>query len=409
MADIVAESTSLTHVQAAVDSASSGDSVLIPNGTATWGSPLSTAGKQLIIRAQNYTPVSKPTISTVRNVVITCNGATLGDHLIDMTSGDTFHCGVGGIEFRPNTLGEQGGSSSIYGYVHFSGSGTKPPLVFDCHMVGNERQNVTAGNAAFLSIDSLGAVVWNSFFDGTQVDDGLAGGGGDGMSGVGVHVTSPRTWASASTMGALDTGGLVNVYFEDCNFDWFGQLDIDDNGRLVCRNSNQRGIGWQTHGFTSAFGGRHFEQYDCTLVNDVTNRNHRRWFWLRAGTALFTENAVSDENTGFGSLTLLTIGDNTSPSGSYPVERGPGRGHNGSSHVSDPIYIWSNTGGAASSWGVDPVWDSHVDLDRDIFVDSGAKPSYSKFEYPHPLRADSPSTNNITFSGTGTFTSLTVG
>lgn len=414
MADIVADSASNTDVQSAVTSASSGDRVLIPNGTATWTTPIDFGGKQIFLEAQNITPVSKPTISTVRNVRITYNGSTTGDHLIDMTSGNTFHCGVAGIEFIPNTLGDQGGSSNIYGAVHFSGSGTKPPLCWDCHFVGNNRQNVTAGNAAFLSIDSLGGVIWNCFFDGTQVDAGLGGGGGDGMGGAGVHLSSPRAWTTASTMGTLDTDGLVNVYFEDCNFDWFGQLDIDDNGRCVCRYSDLNGIGWQTHGFTSATGGRHFEGYDCNLTNSRANRNHRRHFWLRAGTCLYTDCAVSDESQGFGSLILLSYGDNVDPSGPYQVNRAPGGGHNGSAYVSDPVHLWSNTGGANTDWGLggNAAWEDQFQLDRDIFVSAdatAAKGGYSKFTYPHPLRSDQEPTGNINFSGTLTVGTLTVG
>lgn len=412
MAEIEASSASNSHVQTAVTAASSGDTVLIPDGSATWTTPIDFAGKQIILRAGNITNVAQPDGSTVRKVRITYNGSSTGDHLIDMTSGNTYHCGVGGIEFIPNTLGDQGGSSSIYGAVHFAGSGTKPPLLWDCHFVGNNRQNVTAGNAAFLSVDSIGGVIWNSFFDGTQVDDGLGGGGGDGMGGAGVHLSSSRSWTSASTMGTADTDGLVNVYFEDCLFDWFGQLDVDDNGRVVARNSTHNGIGWQTHGFTSAVGGRHFECYDCDLLNTRANRNHRRHFWLRAGTCLFTDNVAANDNTGYGSLILLSYGDNVDPSGSYPVDRGPGRGHNGSAHVGDPVHIWGNTGGANTAWGLggNAAWSSHFVEDRDIFVsanDDDVKAGWAKYEYPHPLRTQI-SGGGGGGSGTATATALTI-
>lgn len=385
MSVIVAASASLANVQTAVDSAVSGDQVHIPNGSATWASPLAIGGKRIIIRAQNYTPTAQPTTSTVRHVTITYSGTT--GFAMDFATGNDFHCGVGGIKFLPPVAGEQTGASGIWGYVHFSGSGSKLPLLFDCHIVGNERQNVTAGEAAFLSWDSLGGICWNTLFDGSQVPDGLAGGGGDGMSGAGIHLSSPRAWATASTMGMLDSGGLVNVYVEDCHLLVWGQADGDDNTRLVVRHSTMNGCSWQTHGFTSAFGGRHVEIYDCDMLNSIDNRNHTRHAWLRAGTFLFTDCFASDQNAGFGAPSLLDIGDNTSPPGSYPVERGPGRGHNGSAHVADPIYLWSNTGGAATDWSVDAAWDSHVDLNRDIFVESGAKPDYSKFTYPHPLRS----------------------
>lgn len=391
-ANIMASSASRDAVQAAVNAAVDGDTVLIPNGSATWTSGIKTT-KQIIIRAQNYTPTARPTTSTTRNVVITYSGTT--GPAFDMTSGNNFHCGVGGIKFLPPVAGDQGGQSSgIWGYVRFSGAGSKPPLLFDCHFVGNERQSVSAGEAAFLSIDSQGAVVWNTLFDGSQVPPGNAGGGGDGMSGAGIHISSPRAWTTASTMGTLDTNGTINVYFEDCHLLIWGQADVDDDGRLVVRESTMNGTSWQTHGFTSSTGGRHVELYDCDFINTVNNRNFNRYFWLRAGTVLFADNNASNQNTGYGTPRLLDIGDNTNPSGSYPIPRAPGRGY-WTSHVADPIYLWNNTGGAGSSWGVQSAWQSQVQQGRDIFVNSGAKPgvagsggtAWAKYKYPHPARA----------------------
>lgn len=390
-ATIQAASASFSDVQTAVTSSASGDTVTIPNGSADWGSSLlNTGGKQIIIRALNYTATSRPTNNVTRNVVITWNGSGAGDQMINFVTGNTHYCGIGGIEIRPNTLGEQGGAG-IWGYINFSGSGTKPGVVFDCHIVGNERQNVSANEAAFITCSGLGCVVKNTFFDGTQTTV-TAGHGGGGLSGAGIQIKNSQSWTTASTMGTADTDGNINVYFEDCFFDWFGQLDGDERSRVVCRQSTLRGISWQNHGFTSGTPGRHFEQYDTLCLNDRTDRNFRRWFWLRGGTCLFTDNALNDDNSGYGSVTGISYGDNSVPSGSYPVDMGPGRGHNGTSHVSDPVYMWGNTGGAAIAWGLggDSGWTSHFVEDRDIFVsanDDDAKPSYTKYTYPHPVWA----------------------
>ena len=372
-ANIMASSASRDAVQAAVNAAVDGDTVLIPNGSATWTSGIKTT-KQIIIRAQNYTPTARPTTSTTRNVVITYSGTT--GPAFDMTSGNNFHCGVGGIKFLPPVAGDQGGQSSgIWGYVRFSGAGSKPPLLFDCHFVGNERQSVSAGEAAFLSIDSQGAVVWNTLFDGSQVPPGNAGGGGDGMSGAGIHISSPRAWTTASTMGTLDTNGTINVYFEDCHLLIWGQADVDDDGRLVVRESTMNGTSWQTHGFTSSTGGRHVELYDCDFINTVNNRNFNRYFWLRAGTVLFTDNAVSNQNTGYGTPRATGHRRQHDHLRQVPYRpRAPGRGHNGASHVADPIYLWNNTGGAATRLGCALSYGAaHVDLNRDIFVNSGRR------------------------------------
>jgi hypothetical protein len=389
-ANIMASSASRDAVQAAVNAAADGDTVLIPNGTVTWTTGIVT-DKQIIIRAQNYTPTSRPTTSTVRNVVITYTGTT--SHAFDMTSGNSFHCGVGGIKFLPPVPGAQGNSEGIWGYVHFKGTGSKVPLLFDCHFVGNDRENVTGSQAAFLSIDSQGGVVWNTFFDGSQVPDRTSV-AYKGMGGAGIHLYGwGRPWTTQSTMGTLDVGGNVNVYFEDCNWLLWGQNDADNSSRVVVRKSLLNGTGWLTHGFTSGTPGRHAEMYDNEMINTVNERNFYRYFWVRGGTVILTNNSASNQNTGYGTPTLLNIGDNTNP-GSYPMNEGPGRGY-WTSHVADPIYVWGNTGGAANSWGVESTWQSQVQLNRDIFVNSGAKPGvpgsggtpWAKYQYPHPFRA----------------------
>ena len=381
-AEIVASSASWAHVSSAVGTASDGDTVLIPNGSAIWTNSIVTT-KQIIIRAQNYTPTAQPWTNLTRNVVITATTNTT-NHILRFTSGNSFHCGVGGIQFLPPVADEQSGTG-LFGYVRFSGSGTKPPLLFDCYFVANDRENVTSSEASFISIDSLGAVVWNCLFDGSRVPDGVSV-AVKGMGGAGFHITSPRAWTTASTMGTLDTSGLVNVYVEDCQWFLWGQSDVDDNGRLVTRNSKMNGSSWQTHGFTSSFGGRHVELYDMELVNTIVDRNFRVYFWARGGTFLSTNCSVDDNNTGYGAVRLFSAGDNVNPSGPYPVDRQPGYGHNGSAHVSDPVYLWNNTGDAPYSWSVEANWDSHFDLDRDIFANSGAKSGYTKYTYPHPLR-----------------------
>jgi hypothetical protein len=192
-------------------------------------------------------------------------------------------------------------------------------------------------------------------------------------------------------MGTLDTNGAVNIYFEDVTLKDFGQSpDVDDNGRVVIRHSLLDGVSGLTHGFTSSLGGRHVEYYNNTIQATTNSRNIAgRYFWLRAGTAVFTDNVVNASNQGFGTPILLDIGDNTAPSG-YPQPRQPGWGHNGTAHVSDPIYIWNQSGNAAYTWDISNGWDSNVRLNRDIFVNTGAKPGYAKYPYPHPMRTASP-------------------
>jgi hypothetical protein len=196
-------------------------------------------------------------------------------------------------------------------------------------------------------------------------------------------------------MGAADTNGDINLYLEDSTFfiATYVAPDIDTNGRFVARHNTFDGTTSVTHGFSSEIPGRHVEYYDNDFLNTVDEdhplaigglgRNYNRAFWMRGGTALFTDNFVDDNNSGFGTPSVF---DSTHEGGgTYPVDMQIGWGHNGTSHVSDPVYIWNQTGGSGYAWGTDS--GSYFQLNRDIFVNSGAKSGWSKFTYPHPLRS----------------------
>jgi hypothetical protein len=373
-ATINAASCSLTHVQAAVNASVDGDKVVIPNGSCAWAGGIDTT-KQIRIEAQNYTPTPAGTSgpgAKSRNVTITNNSSTA---LFELTTGNSFSVGLSGIAFLEGT-----GSGA-----HFSinGSGSKVALVNDIYMTVKDRawpaQQPIVWNA-------LGGIAWNLVADGSAASNPT---GGVGTVNGGFLIKSPRTWTTASTMGTLDSNGTVNVYIEDSTFINVSQWpDVDDNGRMVMRHCVLDGTWGLTHGFTSNSGGRHFEYYDNTFKVSHNNRNIAgRYFWIRAGTGVFTNNEVQNASnpSQWGSPVQTDIGDNTNP-GSYPQARQPGYGHNGTTNISDPIRIWNQTGANAYRWGVQNAWVSTVQLNRDIFVNSGARPGYSKYAYPHPLR-----------------------
>lgn len=361
-----AADASQTEVAACVTAASDGDTILIPNGSSTWTTGISTT-KQIIIRAQNYTPTSGG--ATSRNVTITNNSSTI---LFQMQSGNSFHVGLVGIRINEGT--------SVLNHIRFTGSGTKPPLVADMYIEINNRfgNEPDAGAIAWLA---LGGVMWNTRMIGV-------GGGIGGQccpEGASFLINSPRSWTTASTMGSADTGGNVNVYVEDSTWKDFGQSpDLDDNARFVMRYSTLDGVSGLTHGFTSAFGGRHFEYYNNTFTSTTNNRNIAgRYFWARAGHGIFADNVCNNQNQGYGTPTLLdTIVEG---GGTYPKDRQVGWGHNGTAYGIDPIYIQNQTGGCAYSWGTSS--GTFIQADREVYANNGNKPGYTKYTYPHPLRA----------------------
>ena len=394
MTDRIAANATQAAVQTAVNAAVDGDRVLIPDGSATWTSGISTT-KQIIIRAQNYTPTpagctGSPNYTprsgaSSRNVTITNNSASA---LFNFTTGSSYHCGVGGIRF--NDSGNDGAVISA------TGSGSKPLLIFDNYIAYDNRN---WPQEHFLELQNLvGGVMWNCVMAGTLLSPP-----GDGA----FLIKSSRGWTTDSTMGSADTSGIVNFYCEDCTFTNAGICpDIDDNGRYVARYCDYNGSWAETHGFTSLTGGRHWEFYHNRFRQTTAQRNLAgRYFWARAGTGVFTENRVDQQvDPGYyGTNILLDIGDNTTPT-SNPQNRQPGWGWStASGNMHDPMYIWSQTGAQAYTWSVESAWTANIVEGSEIIVNAGAKPGYAQYTYPHPLRSvveggASPPTGTITLS-----------
>ena len=185
-ATVSAASVLRNDVQAAVDSAQNGDTVLIPNGSATWTAGIDTT-KQITIRAQNYTPSPAGTAgagATSRSVTIINNSS---EPLFSFTTGNSFHCQLSGIAFREGT-----GTGA---YVSVSGSGTKVMRVNDIHMTVKERYWPVQPPIEWTA---LGGVMWNIVADATATVSSV---GGVGTFGAGLVITSPRAWKTPSTMG----------------------------------------------------------------------------------------------------------------------------------------------------------------------------------------------------------------
>lgn len=379
MADILASSASSAHVQTAVDAASDGDTVLIPNGTVTWTSGVDATAKRIRIRAENYTPTPAGTAgsgATTRNVTITNNSS---ESLFSFTTSNDYHCRLSGIAILDGT-----GEGS---HLTVRGSGSKPMLMDDMYFTLRERGFPTGRH---IDWQSLGGVVWNTVI---HPKPGKNLGTPTGES---ILLKSTRSWDTASTMGALDTGGLVNWYFEDSTVANASWLDCDELGRAVMRHCVFDGSWSTTHGLSGA-GGRHVEIYDNTFsVTEADRAIAGRYYWLRAGTGVFTDNVVNNcVNPGaYGSVSFLAIAESFITPSSNPQDRQAGWGHDGASDVIDPIYVWNNTGARASTWYIDAAWADNVQEGREVFVDAGAKPGYSKFTYPHPLRGSGLPTSN---------------
>lgn len=427
---ITAASASQADVQAAVNAASDGMVVFIPDGSsAVWTTGIVTT-KQICIRAQTVhsTYLGRTTQSvTISNQI---PGGTAGlSPCISMTSGNNYHVGVAGIYFA-SPLG--GGSDLNYGTVFFTGTGNKVPLIWDCVLECNE---LYTGNvdAARVTFHGIGGIMWNCWWQphpGGNYQDGV------GCAAVSTVTISPYQaipWKSNSTMGTLDAGGINNVYLEGNTFlnaSYNSTPDIDKAGRAVIRYNLFDGCGLTTHGYTSDNtgynGGRHVEIYNNIFQISNANRNvggKRAWF--RMGTAVIFSNQFLDQVGNNYSPKPGTMGESNPNQGggpyfdsggvplsgdSYPIPSQPGMGWYNGAPAADPIYVWNNSyatkqfnGGVP--WGIDTGWANggFIQYGRDVMDEyhglSGgaanlAKPSgawngfagaYAPLSFPHPI------------------------
>jgi hypothetical protein len=159
---------------------------------------------------------------------------------------------------------------------------------------------------------------------------------------------------------------------------------------------------------------RHAEVYNNNFIFTASGPgynfplNLNWWAYMRGGTGVWTDNAMQNITSGtWGNkpeivMIVQNIRRRAGPYPcwtSYPAPHQVGQSHNGTSTVTDPLYIWNNSGTGSQNPGLtdyDPDecgrglrTSSFVQSGRD-FVVGAAKPGYSKYTYPHPLTQSGP-------------------
>jgi hypothetical protein len=295
-------------------------------------------------------------------------------------------------------------------------SGGLAPLMHDVHF--NLPEFELANGIAWRRANG---VIADMTIESTDVASSCSGGGSNGSGAVGfLHKPEDSTWNTAGTMGTGDSTGLNNLYIEESTFINVRNsvFDLDDDARTVIRYSTFRNSQIVTHSATSMRGGRHLEVYNTAFeyrshaangCAGVTTVDVNRYYWSRGGTSLFTDNTFENITSGdwgnrnemqFMVEPLTRPGSNPCCT-SYMCLRQSGAGHNGTSQISDPVYLWNNTGTLVwgtldhgpppGGQGIQECIDNGLSsstffvLDRDIFVGT-ARPSYTKYTYPHPIR-----------------------
>jgi hypothetical protein len=395
---------SAASLQGAINNAKVGDTIIVPSGSFTWYKAV-TCSKFVHIQGAGSS-------STKVSIVF------FDSDCLQITPSNDGSIEVSGIAFVQ-------GSGGTANYHHlaavFDKPGARPVLIHDCAFAVNSNAE------SCLLWATNGGIIWNCRFSSNDIPND---------EGIQLKISAASTqrgdyWQSPSTMGSDDTNGVHNTYIEDCTFTDMltGAVDTDDNSRSVIRHCTFNNSAIGSHGQeTSPWGNRHWEVYNNTFIFTAKGStpyggaypvNLNYWHEVRGGTGVIFGNVmphIRSQDWGDKAGIILTdfnirrSSNNISCQTHYPSARQPGqtwigaKGYayqgaliDGSGYGTDPVYIWGNT----DENSVDPALldynpddcrnnqtvTNYIRLGRDYVLD--AKPGYSPYPYPHPLRTGS--------------------
>ncbi len=368
---VIAASCSQAHVQAAVDAATAGDTVLVPAGSCTWSTPVSISKAVHLRGAGTATTIAA---SSTGAVIVYVSASNVEISRVAVTGGGQIQI-TAGSDWRMHHMSFTGAAAFSAIYVR-----------------GNSKTTMSRG-----LVDS------NVFANGRVLIHGYPGAGASENNGN-TH------WYSALGLGTAEA-----VYVEDNTFTFtvfYNAFDCEYSGRIVFRHNTVTDAYLETHslqGFSRAC--RKWEVYGNTIQQ--VNEEVYRPIFFRGGTGVIFDNAVTGT---FGAPTIhldnvrtltgiggevgqcdgTSIWDGNAESNGYPCRDQIGRGQDVAlwttspypAQTAEPAYMWGNTINGdplgvtvISGSGVD-----HIKPSRDYYVNVGAKPDYTPYTYPHPLR-----------------------
>jgi hypothetical protein len=371
--DILARSTSFEDVQAAVDSAESGDIVRIPRGSSTWTSELTIPDdKKITLRGEGRD--NTIIISNMPNPVINMNrsGSRITNIGFELQNTDGRCIAARGIGWRVdhceffNTRPDGSAIEGVYAYGNSESDG--PPI---------------------------GLVDHNEFYDSRVVVLGS------------FHLLANTIWHEPLGLGTNNA-----VFVEDNEFTRThgNVMDANYGGRYVFRYNVVNDAYIEAHSVQgNNRSARSWEIYNNT-INQV---NISMWapFFLRGGTGVVFNNTITgnwssgpaiviDNRRTFQAMGDGGLADGTSPwdgnedSTGYPARDQIGRSTDEWLWTDEnpyppqefvPFYQWNNTHeGSNIEVYVHNNCGVHIQENRDYY-NNVEKPDYTPYTYPHPL------------------------
>lgn len=375
---IEAQSCSQQDVQAAINQAQDGDTVIVPEGNCIW-----------------TTPATRTPSVEVNNKSIVIKGAGIDQTIIVDNTG-TAHRetpfdinGVGGKPFRITGFTFTGNCSSK-GVINFHGTR-------NWH-VDHNKFDCLGGRGLWVGADSYGVVDHCSFIN---TDQGVASfGSGD------------ESWTWPLSLGTANA-----VYIEDNTFSYStppdGAIDAYGGARYVFRHNTVIGTSAGHHGLDSGnyrsthsyeiyensffvaehyWSAMHFRGGTGVVFNNILTGGYRELIKVANYRTCCINGSTSCSNWGRcdGSNPI----DGNQDSSGYPcldqVGRTSDTDGDGIQEL-EPLYEWNNTINgenvdvSISDHGCDnPSIYDHIQEGRDYFNDT-PRPGYVPYVYPHPI------------------------
>jgi hypothetical protein len=363
-------------VQSAINSASPGDTVLIPGGTCTWSSQVTIPGNVGITLS-----------SQASTTIIWASGGSL--NVTANASTSTF---VSGITFDGAFV--NGGCPIVFNTSFSPQSAT---FRFNNNTL-NYMGGGPAGTMLCINGNGPGLLDHNTF----TTDAGAS----ELIHNYGEGPGNSTSWAEGVAPGGPDAIYLENNTFTyQATGNFYGTSAIQNyfGSRVVFRYNTLEMMQVDVHGdhpgTCGTVNGRWWEIYENTFHTTAANANQSNFVVLRGGSGVVFNNhhPASESNQGTGNIYLT----NDCGQGSYPIPDQVGEGIN---QNMSPAYIWGNDSNIPVGSG-----SSYVVLGQNYFVSSsqpsnitrcqsGADTSsgcpvsysYTPYVYPHPLDTNGP-------------------
>ena len=411
--------TITNYMTGTVTSYASGTGTLVMNITSSGG----TCGANGLSNCKRWLVSTPSTTTLINNMAGSSGGGASSSNTMFWIAEDTSsHTDISGFKIAAGTGGANG-----FGITHTSGG--QAVLLHDWWMELNRTASTGPMNA--VNVYSNEGVIWNCSVDPTAWTQTSGS-----ISQQDPQNLTVNSWTSVSQFGMNDTTGQGNLYIEDCDFHaQLYAIGPSDNGREVARYNLFDNSALGTHGAdTAQYGQRYFEFYNNVGVfegyNDGTTFNMQDWFFVRGGTFVIHDNTLPAlSSTDYGTkpdinMTVMNLqhnagpdpcwGAGTSNGADYHAPRQVGFGYvtgtgkDGLGRTNDPVtyagdsepgYIWANSrqplgNVTVSDYGGTECANPDTSVNyivsgRDYFNGSTAKPGYTPYTYPHPLRQGS--------------------